>query len=371
MRRWETMAALAATCALGLSAACTGEGGAMGGPPAVTDWGQSVPPACDPDGVAPCPDDWFVCVEDDSGDKLCQGQNPAAPDDGSWDCEVVGDDLVCTGDHVPADDGGLWDCVEAEDGSVTCTASSYIPSGGGEGEWDCWYEGEFVVCEQGDYGGEEGEPPPEGPPSVPDGGMDICFYNADDPEAPPLVHGYYDMESVAGRYAVHVRLVFNPGFVDNTYGVNSSDGYRGGPNGHRFADLVGSDHAEVGFLNGVGDRVLLAKFDYITGDHDAPSGYDCLGVTGGDGAVLEGSADDVVDATSSLDRNFNELGCVFTEDSPTPEECPSWEYRVIYEMWIAADAFGSSGFLRPDMTFVHASPSRTDDTIPVTPGDCP
>jgi hypothetical protein len=287
------------------------------------------------------------------------------------------------------EEGGEWECVENADGTVTCTADSYAPAGddGGEGIWDCWYEDEFIVCEQGDYGGstggeeegeegEEGEEteeeaPPDGPPDIPEGGMDICFYDESNPDGPPLVHGYYDMESVGGRYAVHVRLVFNPGFVDNTYGVNSSDGYRGGPNGHTFRDLVASDHAEVGFLNGDGDQVLLAKFDYIEAESSAPSGYDCMGVTGGDGSVLEGSAEDVLDATSSLDRNLNELGCVFLEDSPTPEECPEWEYRVIYEMWIDAAAFGASGFSRPHMTFVHASPSRTTDTIPVVPGACP
>jgi len=351
----------------------------MGSHPELTDRGTTYPPGCDPDGVLPCPDDYFICVEDDDGNKFCEGQRDAAPDGGDWNCEVEDGSIVCSGDHLPegADAGG-WECVESGDGEVTCTTDSYAPGtdDGAEAAWDCWMEGEFIICEQGDYSGEE--PPPreeeeeEPPPGVvPDGGGDICFYNADDPDAPPLVHGYYEMESTDGGYAVHVTLVFNPGFVDNTYGVNSADGYRGGPQGHRFSDLVGSDHAEVGFLNGDGDHVLLAKFDYITADDSAPSGYDCLGSWDGDGAILEGSGEHVLDATSSLDRNLNDLGCVYLEDSPTPGECAAWEYRVIYEMWISVDAFGPTGFSRPHMTFVHASPSRTTDTIPVVPGDCP
>jgi len=352
--------AIALTLAVALVAACNsvpadGEGGDISAP-------FGVPPGCDPDGLLPCPDDWFVCTEDEAGNKRCEGQVAAAPDNGDWDCDMVDGSLICTGDHMPGD-SGQWNCEEQGD-TVTCTSEAYTPATDAEGEgiWDCEYVGEFMVCEAGEYEGEE--TPPDTPPG--DVGMDFCFYDAEDPTAPPLVHGWYALELLEGRHVVHVVLRFNPGFVDNTYGVNSSSGYD-----HTFRDLVGSDKAEVGFLNGDGDEVLLARFDYISEADEAPTGYDCLGAADGDGRIIEGNEEDVVAATSSLDRNLNELECVFLEDSPTSEECPDWEFRVIYEMWIAADAFGDAGFLTASMTEVHASPSRTTNSIPVVPGPCP
>lgn len=117
--------------------------------------------------------------------------------------------------------------------------------------------------------------------------------------------------------------------------------------------------------------MFRGKFDYISKLDEAPSGYDCLGVWDGDGKVEEGEEEWILAATTSLDRNLNELGCVFLEDSPVADECPGWDYRVIYEMWIDASIFGESSFLMPLMEEVHASPSRTDNTIEVVPGPCP
>ena len=117
--------------------------------------GSTVGPACDPDGYAPCPDDFFVCTEDDVGGKRCEGQRPAVPDGGEWDCYEQGTTLVCRGDHMPADDG-FWECEELGD-TVICRAHAYVPGeGGGEGGWDCWYEDEFRICESRDGGGGEG-----------------------------------------------------------------------------------------------------------------------------------------------------------------------------------------------------------------------
>jgi hypothetical protein len=61
---------------------------------------------------------------------------------------------------------------------------------------------------------------------------------------------------------------------------------------------------------------------------------------------------------------------VYTVDSPTAEECPGFDYRVIYEMWIDTSIF-TGGFGGPMMEFVHASPSRTENTIYIEPGPCP
>lgn len=119
------------------------------------------PVGCDPDGVELCPDDWFVCDEDEQGDKHCEGQNPAVPDDGVWDCTVVDDELVCVGDEMP--EGDEWDCVTLYDGSVECHRDVYFPASGGDEVWDCEYEGEFVVCDEDGYDD-----------SFPDDGTDEC-----------------------------------------------------------------------------------------------------------------------------------------------------------------------------------------------------
>ncbi len=135
----------AAFLAVGVVVNCTGT---MAGPG--EQWSgptQEVGPACDPDGYAPCPEDLFVCWEDDAGNKHCEGQNPAVPDGGTWDCYEEGTTLVCIGDHLP--DGGDWDCQDLGD-SVVCRTHAYVPAGGAEDDWNCWYEGEFRVCESGD-----------------------------------------------------------------------------------------------------------------------------------------------------------------------------------------------------------------------------
>ncbi len=123
------------------------------------DWAnepERVDPACDPDGFAPCPDDYFICTEDGLGGKRCEGQNEAVPGGGDWDCTEEGTTLVCTGTTVPSDDD--WECVENEDGSYTCRRHAYVPTSDGSGRWECEYDGEFRVCEFiGDGGGDGGD----------------------------------------------------------------------------------------------------------------------------------------------------------------------------------------------------------------------
>ena len=305
-----------------------------------------------------CPEYW-VC-ENIPGGKRCYQPGPDYPDDGDWECRDEGGVTICEGSDYPdGGGGGDWDCERRGD-LVICTKDDPdYPDDGGGGGWDCFFTDEFRVCDGGGGGGD-----------FPDDDGDFCFYPEGETEGPPIVRGGYTFTTVGGRDAVHVRLIFDEGFVDNSYGANSSDGYRGGNNGHTFRDLVSSDHAEIGFADGSGSQVLLAKFDYIS-PGDTTSGYDALGVHGGDGSMMSGDIGAVLDATSSLDRNFNERGCVYTNDSPTEDECPAWDNRVVYEMWLALDAFGAAGFGGPVLTYVHASPSRTDDTIPVIPGECP
>ena len=318
-----------------------------------------------------CPDYW-IC-ENIPGGKRCYTPGADYPDGGDWRCYDEGGVTVCEGDHFP-DGGGAdgWNCESRGDLVICRDGSPDYPDGGGDGEWDCYYESEFRVCDSGgDLPGGGGGGGGGGGFDYPDEGEGWCFYPADgSTDGPPIVVGGFAFETVGGRSAAHIVLIFSEGFVDNSYGANSSDGYRGGHNGHTFRDLVSSDHAEVGFTNGSGTEVLRAKFDYIS-PGSAASGYDALGVTGGDGSMMSGDASAVLDASSSLDRILNERGCVFLESSPTRAECPTWDNRVVYEMWIDMAVFGASGLGAPVLTSVHASPSRTTDTIPVIPGPCP
>ncbi|MBI4814891.1 MAG: hypothetical protein HY791_01455 [Deltaproteobacteria bacterium] len=176
---------------------------------------------------------------------------------------------------------------------------------------------------------------------------------------------------------VRVSVVFNREFVDNTYGANAI----GWTNRrHAFKDLVGSDHVELSLSDARGDEKFRSKLDYISTSRDWNSGYGNLGVTGGDGKLLLGDAGDVVSTGSSLADNINVHGYALTTDSPatdaqyTPNpEYPEWNFWVEYRVSVKTSAFGSAGFGRASMQFVHASPSKFEkaNTVEVFPGDCP
>jgi len=154
--------------------------------------------------------------------------------------------------------------------------------------------------------------------------------------------------------------------VDNTYGDNSIGWGKGvAPSGknHNFKDLLGSDKAQFVFTDAAGNVVLDVVMDYISEAGDGA--YDCLGVTGRDGEVNMGTAGWVTEWGSSLDYNFNELGHVLTKDSPLTDddytenpEYAGWVFEVSYEMRIAADAFGDSGFGSVAIPIVHDSPNK-------------
>jgi hypothetical protein len=158
MRTWKNdlrnvslLIATGAIC-LGAIANCTGTMSSSLAPGSTG--GREVAPACDPDGVAPCWDDTFICADDEAGNKRCEGQNPATPDDGAWECYEEGTTLVCRGDHMPPDDG-FWTCIETG-GVVVCRSHAYVPGDGADDTWTCWYEGEFRVCESGGGSSEPG-----------------------------------------------------------------------------------------------------------------------------------------------------------------------------------------------------------------------
>ena len=130
----------------------------------------------------------------------------------------------------------------------------------------------------------------------------------------------------------------------------------------------------------------MFDIDYITANTASACAYGALGVSGGEGKMLVGDASTVLASTTSLDRNLN--GCGYcasaacggncTVDSPatdaqyTPNSAaPNWDYRVVYEVWIAASAFAGKGFGGASITFVHASPSKAStNTVQVTPKPC-
>ncbi|MFZ5895670.1 MAG: hypothetical protein ACOY0T_31725 [Myxococcota bacterium] len=228
----------------------------------------------------------------------------------------------------------------------------------------------------------------------------LCFNGAEDPTPDdPMAIIEQVVEEINGKRIVHLRVTFDPNFVDNTYGANAvgwdhgaasgsggaatgTDGkmMKAPKSGHTFGDLVGSDHVELLLTDGSSNTVMDFKLDYITAASGSGTcGYDNLGVSGGEGKMITGNASAVIAATSSLDRNLNACGYCLTTDSPptdakfTPNpSTPNWDYRVVYEVWIDEAAFGSTGFGQAYITFVHASPSKlSTNTVTVTPGGCP
>ncbi|HYQ15575.1 MAG TPA: hypothetical protein VEQ58_07455 [Polyangiaceae bacterium] len=213
------------------------------------------------------------------------------------------------------------------------------------------------------------------------------------------------IETIGGKTYLHLRVTFDPRFVDNTYGENASSGWLnrqkagpmgGMPNGkmggkagpmggmggmaaHTFNDLVGSDHVELVLVDSKGNTVLDFDVDYVSEDANAPCGYGTLGVKGGEGKMIKGDAAAVVAVATSIDRNLNGCGYCLTTDSPATDDnfaidpsAPNWDYRVIYEVWVDFSYFKGLGFGGAYIPTVHASPSMAStNTVEVEPNPCP
>ena len=208
------------------------------------------------------------------------------------------------------------------------------------------------------------------------------------------------IETLGGKTYLHLRVTFDPRFVDNTYGVNASSGWlnkvmaapKGGMGGkappkggmaakaaHTFDDLVGSDHVELVLVDLKGNTVLDFDVDYVSQKKDAPCGYGTLGVSGGEGKMLKGDASAIVNVATSIDRNLNGCGYCLTTDSPATDDnftpdasAPNWDYRVVYEVWVDFSVFKGQGFGGAFIPSVHASPSMAStNTIDVDPTPCP
>jgi hypothetical protein len=207
---------------------------------------------------------------------------------------------------------------------------------------------------------------------------ELCLYDEADPEATePVAVIEYEFVEYDGKDTVHIRLVFDPDFADNTYGANAV-GWE--THDHKFRDLVGSDHAVIVALDKDGNPVFEFALDYLSEDAEAPCGYSSLGPFGGEGEVTVGDPEAICGWTTSISQNLNERGYCegYLEDSPaTDAECtpnadaPDWDYRVVYEVWLALSAFEPAGFGSAYMSEVHASPSKYDtNTVEVDPRTC-
>jgi len=213
------------------------------------------------------------------------------------------------------------------------------------------------------------------------------------------------IETIGGKTYLHLRVTFDPRFVDNTYGVNASSGWvnrmmaapKGGmapppkagkapPMGgmaakapHTFDDLVGSDHVELVLVDLKGNTVLDFNVDYVSQNPNAPCGWGTLGVSGGEGKMITGDAAAIVRVATSIDRNLNGCGYCLVTDSPATDDnftpdasAPNWDYRVVYEVWIDFSYFKGQGFGGAFIPTVHASPSMAStNTIDVNPTPCP
>ena len=235
----------------------------------------------------------------------------------------------------------------------------------------------YAVHEPGENPGPD--PGPERPTcgegqvcdSDPGDGERLCFYRDGD-RTTPMAEAIYRFEVTSLGEAWRVSLILAESFVDNTWGERSSSGYRDGDRGHTLRDLVRSDHAQIAFTDAAGRNQLEIRIDYLSESDDTESGYRSLGVWGGDGGIVSGFGSGVLFATSSLDDNVNLRGCPIDEaSSPAPGACEGWEPRVIYTAYLSPETFEPVGFGAPSLHHIHASPSRTADTIEVQQGPCP
>jgi hypothetical protein len=210
----------------------------------------------------------------------------------------------------------------------------------------------------------------------------ICFYG-DGMEIPSATVEHV-VESFDGQEYVHLRVTFDPDFVDTVYGDCSPETGWNPNRPHTFRDLYKSDHVELMLYDCSDSLAMHFSVDLIDEDPDSPTGYASLGVLGGDGGMVVGDAEDILEVTTSLDRNLNACGYQTPGEVPLNSPCPggdgyepnpdfpNWDFRHIYELWIDADAFGSAGYCTTDIDYVHASPAKTSsDTILVEPDECP
>lgn len=174
---------------------------------------------------------------------------------------------------------------------------------------------------------------------------------------------------------IRITFIQDTGVNDNTYGVNSQGWKPSRP--HTFKDLLNSDQATFSLTNGAGTEVLRFKVDYLSqaasatfpsGTVNYPSGYGTLGVLGGDGGMLKGSASNILSATTSLTKNLNQSSAYYKVlvDSPAPGSAlaANWDNVMRYSVVVSGSAFGTAGFGKAMIVDQHNSPGKIENFVP-------
>lgn len=189
----------------------------------------------------------------------------------------------------------------------------------------------------------------------------VCYIGRNDASIGATQDWWYNLDG-----SLTIRTTLSRTFTDNTYGANAV-GWPGGRDqgNHRFGHLVSSDMVQVALFDSTNARRMEMKLDYLSESPLFGSGYGSLGVDGGDGGLMLGSAAHVLAADSSLGRNFNQLGYRLTTDSPATDAAyapspdhPNWIFDAWYEVTVSPAAFVANRFSHPRITAIHASPSK-------------
>ena len=189
--------------------------------------------------------------------------------------------------------------------------------------------------------------------------------------AAPLSSGVLSYVTLANG-DIRVFYLQDNNFNDNTYGTGSDIGWTSKGKTHKFSDLTGSDKA--GFLVTYSDGTTLAKFyqDYITWGgtnteegYAAFSGYQSLGISGGDGSFVSGNSAVLKDFDSTLETNMNQAGTAsngvaykaMTYNSPVNDS--KWTVINGYSFVIDKSAFTTKSFGGVSIFDQHNSPAKS------------
>jgi len=184
-----------------------------------------------------------------------------------------------------------------------------------------------------------------------------------------LLYFYEDADYVYFAFAQSVHL------SDNSYGVNGIGWTLG--RDHVLKDLYQSDHIEVQLYDTNGTLALDFFLDYATFANDD---IVCDGIDGADGYLVAGDGTYIVDASSSLEWNFQTTPYLYPDrliESPartptntydegtTADPASPWIYEQVYEFQIDKAAFGGLGFGDIQILEVHNSPLKSGAINPV------
>lgn len=215
-------------------------------------------------------------------------------------------------------------------------------------------------------------------------GAVAAFWSSLAPVNPPCPAGSFTYTYDASGN-LQIKYDQFPAPNDNSYGINAV----GWPRGHKFTDLVGSDHAGFQLVDGGGTVRLSFNVDYISAVSSAPSGYASLGVTGGDGKMLVGTADGI-SATTSLANNLNNINIpglfnaahvqqfgsvnLLINSPPTDPQhltysisdptLAGWDFHDTYYVTVSAAKLANIGFdpstwqVLPNASQLHNSPAK-------------